>query len=47
MKEVLEILRRASADSNGKKKTGAELDVVPLLGTVTSHSAKTLHETAI
>ncbi|XP_034890738.1 uncharacterized protein [Populus alba] len=31
MKDVLEILRRGSADSNGEKKTGAELDVVPFL----------------
>lgn len=47
MKDVLEILRRCSADSNGEKKTGALLDVVHLLGTATSLSATTQHETAI
>uniref|UniRef100_A0A6N2L2A5 Protein kinase domain-containing protein n=1 Tax=Salix viminalis TaxID=40686 RepID=A0A6N2L2A5_SALVM len=46
MKDVLEILRRCSPDSNGETKTGAELDVLPLLGTVTSLSATTQHETA-
>ncbi|KAG5244221.1 leucine-rich repeat family protein [Salix suchowensis] len=46
MKDVLEILRRCSPDSNGETKTGAELDVLPLLGTVASLSATTQHETA-
>lgn len=35
MKDVLQILRRCSPDSNGEKKTGNEFDVTPLLGSST------------